>query len=105
MTQTKQDKDTWAVDHTFLIHDQTTHRWETNIVSFLDKWIATAHSDTEEGAIQIARLLAAAPDLLEALKNMVREWVEIVGDEDVNGTPADTLEHAKAAIGKAEGKL
>jgi hypothetical protein len=48
-------------------------------------------------------LKAAAPDLYNALKNMVREWCEIVGDESVNSTPADTLEHAREALAKAEG--
>ena len=28
-----------------------------------------------------ARLIAAAPDLLRALKNMVREWISIVGSD------------------------
>ena len=59
-----------------------------------------AYCEGRDGAN--ARLIAAAPELLKALKNMVREWIEIVGDEDVNGTPADTLERAKAAIAKAE---
>jgi len=51
-----------------------------------------------------AILIAAAPDLLRELKFMVRDWIEIVGDEDENRTPADRLEKAKAAIAKAEGK-
>ena len=36
-----------------------------------------------------------------ALRNMIREWCEVIGDETVNGTPADTLENARAAL---EGK-
>lgn len=50
-----------------------------------------------------ANLISAAPDLLIALRNMVREWCEIVGDESTNSTPANTLEKARAAIAKAEG--
>ncbi len=51
-----------------------------------------------------AHLIAAAPELLRNLKNMVREWEEIIGTEEENKTPADTLEHAKAAIAAAEGR-
>ena len=51
---------------------------------------------------EIDRLQAEKAELLKALKNMVREWVEIVGDETENSTPADTLEKARAAIAKAE---
>ena len=49
-----------------------------------------------------ARLVAVAPELLKQLKFMVRDWIEIVGNEEENSTPADRLEKAKAAIAKAE---
>ena len=52
-----------------------------------------------------ALLIAAAPEILKALKNMVREWEEIVGTEEENKTPADPLEKAKLAIAKAEGRM
>ena len=51
-----------------------------------------------------ACLIAEAPELLKRLKFMVRDWIEIVGSEEENSTPADTLEKAKAAIAKAEGR-
>ena len=40
-------------------------------------------------------------ELLKALRNMVREWKEIVGDVHENSTPADTLEKAIELIEKA----
>jgi len=55
------------------------------------------------GAAEDCKLHLAASDLLIQLKYMVRDWIEIVGDEDENRTPADRLEKAKAAIAKAEG--
>ncbi len=70
-----------------------------------DYWLATMAS--WDGAIDNeanAQVIAAAPDLLRNLKNMVREWEEIIGTEEENRTPADTLEKAKEAIAKAEPK-
>lgn len=46
----------------------------------------------------------AAPELYKRLKNMVREWEIIVGPEDENSTPGNTLEKAKQALALAEGR-
>ncbi len=64
-----------------------------------EKFQKTSEHDDADAA-----LIAAAPELLRNLKNMVREWEEIIGTEEENKTPGDTLEHAKAAIAAAEGR-
>lgn len=50
-----------------------------------------------------ARLIEAAPNLYRALRVMVQEWVEEMGDESQNSTPGDVLEKARAALAQAEG--
>ena len=54
-----------------------------------------------------ARLIAAAPDLLETLKLFVSEYVELVESGDAGFWDAETEEkvkQARAAIAKAEGR-
>ena len=54
-----------------------------------------------------ARLIAAAPDLLEALKLFVSEYVELVESGDAGFWDAESEEKvkkARAAIAKAEGR-
>lgn len=75
------------------------------IVSEKDDRIATIHDggttsiniDVFEGVAN-AQLIAAAPDLLEALKTLTRET------EGRAGAPKVFIEAAYAAINKAEGK-
>jgi hypothetical protein len=54
-----------------------------------------------------ARLIAAAPELLEALRYMLRRYVELVESGDAGDwnpeTETEVIE-ARAAIAKAEGK-
>lgn len=47
-------------------------------------------------------LIAAAPDLLEALKRM-EDWVRDIDDED-SRVPIDIRQQARAAIAKATGE-
>lgn len=51
-----------------------------------------------------ARLIAAAPELLERLQIMCREWREAMGGPDENRTPGDILEKAEAVIARAIGE-
>ena len=53
-----------------------------------------------------ARLIAAAPELLEALKEQVRgaEWRQENEPDNWNGADDEALERARAAIEAAEGK-
>ena len=66
--------------------------------------IASVKNENPE-SLRNLNLIAAAPDLYRALKNMIREWIEIIGDEEENKTPADTLEKAKKILAKAEGRI
>ena len=43
-------------------------------------------------------------ELIEAASNMVREWRLIVGDEENNSTPGDTLERLVAVLAHIQGK-
>ena len=71
----------------------------------LANWYIRERGDTMKGwyNANMAGKETITRALLKALKNMVREWVEIVGSEEENRTPADTLEKARAAIKAAEG--
>jgi ParB-like chromosome segregation protein Spo0J len=59
------------------------------------------HGRTDDEALANARLIAAAPDLLDALK-----WAERLMDDFSMISPllADAVDKARAAIAKAEGK-
>lgn len=50
-----------------------------------------------------ARLIAAAPDLLEALKRLRDWWATEPEDRDGDEMPADVFDGMHAAIAKAEG--
>ncbi len=62
-----------------------------------------AWTTTETRMAEIIDRETNLAELLKQLKFMVRDWIEIVGSEEENRTPADRLEKAKAAIAKAEG--
>ena len=72
------------------------------------KWIATCDWPDEDNQLVTARevkanarLIAAAPDLLEALEEFSREYD---GFEDGNGDPCPVLAKARAAIARARGE-
>jgi hypothetical protein len=54
-----------------------------------------------------ARLIAAAPDMLLALKAMTEEWVDYMTTNNIPGDPwaKHNMRLAKLAIEKAEGRL
>lgn len=67
--------------------------------------VPDVHAIYLEELIQNIKLgiAAHAPDVAElvrAARNMMREWIEAMGDELQNGTPADTLEKMRAALAK-----
>lgn len=74
-----------------------------------DSYIALTHNREGVHADANAHLIAAAPDLLEALRK-VSAALEAVYESEMEWTgewdmlPPDALEMAKAAIRKAEGK-
>ena len=59
---------------------------------------ASAHGPSAEEAEANARLIAAAPELLEALERITR-----VASVELTGRRDDVLEQARAAIAKATG--
>lgn len=68
--------------------------------------VATGRHDHESEAADIARLIAAAPDLLEASKWALAQMVDMESDEHFRQTQADkdTIKTLRAAIAKAEGQ-
>ena len=50
-----------------------------------------------------AQLIAAAPDLLEALKRLIGEHADL-GQVDLCGEERDAIEQAREALAKAEGR-
>lgn len=80
-------------------HNHPTRYWETAVFGADNSLVASSHGQSEEEANAIARLLAAAPDLLAELK---RALAVIVSPQsfDLEGVESDI----RAAIAKAEGK-
>lgn len=69
------------------------HSWDDEtIIASEEDWIAECDGRNHKAN---ARLIAAAPDLLEALRPMVNGTYYITGKD---------VERARAAIAKAEGK-
>lgn len=65
---------------------------------FMDRSDIDAAVRQFDGAESNARLIAAAPDLFEALQAFSREYD---GFEDGNGDPCPILKQARAALSKA----
>lgn len=65
---------------------------------------AEVYGEGEEGAAN-ARLIAAAPELLDALKMAFEDWATLVGDDLDNDDVASIWKNCCRAINKAEGKV
>ena len=63
------------------------------------------HGATPEEAEANARLIAAAPDLLEALKGLYADQVDYLTINKLGGKDNHWMKAARAAISKAEGTL
>lgn len=75
--------------------------------TFIGSKRIVARCATGEGAMENACLISAAPDLLDALKTFVAEYVELVESGDAGNWNPETeakVIAARAAIAKAEGK-
>jgi hypothetical protein len=70
-------------------------KWSHHVICDLRRWSHEGDTFIHPGN---ARLIAAAPELLEALKEMLEVWEE---DHAYGATHADK---ARAAIAKAEGQ-
>jgi len=51
-----------------------------------------------------ARLIAAAPELLAALRGAMERWGDVIGSQDHDFEDAAVLSRARAAIARAEGR-
>ena len=68
--------------------------------------IAKVHHTTHEFGIANARLIAAAPELLDALREMLDRYVSLANSGDAGFWNPETeleVKAARAAIAKAEG--
>ena len=66
--------------------------------------ILNRHTDGEEG-IANATLIAAAPDMYEALEAAILEYGKPGGPWNVPSSPGTWIDKAKAALVKARGEL
>lgn len=86
---------TWhPYEQAYSTHNHPTRFWETEVFDDTGTVMATSHGASEEEANEIATLVAAAPQLLQACKDAI---YAIKGREHVG-----FLENA---IAKAEGRL
>lgn len=85
------------------LNDTASHPWgvecESNIPGMPGKVCAV-------GYLPNARLIAAAPELLEALEGIMKWWMETSSANDGEDCmPADLFDNALAAINKAKGDV
>ena len=66
--------------------------------------IAPVQRDQSAGGVHNANLLAAAPDLLSALKSLVKEELAFQDSKKYGAVCTRKLKKAHKAIAKAEGK-
>ena len=66
-----------------------------------------AHTDSHEIDMEMATMIAAAPELLAALKCLLDDWIEMYlseGDTLEGANRHNCIINAKKAIAKAEGR-
>lgn len=84
MAQAGHTSTPWEVGETYSTHNHPTRYWETTVRSASTATVARACGATKEEAEANARLIAAAPDLREALETVplrasngtIEEWAE-----------------------------
>ena len=94
------------VSHSGAVYQQNWKRWPDIRIALMDREEAETMPGSQQDAN--ARLCAAAPDLLEALREVVGEWdseAERLADHPGYGFLSDTggIIIAREAIAKAEG--
>jgi len=82
------------------VNDSSHSEWGKNVVWAGDVVIAHVVDDQHDNADANARLIAAAPELLAALKMAVR----VMQDNDIDESMAGEFEIWTDAIAKAEGR-
>ena len=74
----------------------------------LEEWPCDAICETDRADKSESNLrdtLWLLDSVSRELRYIVRDWIEIVGDEDENKTPANRLEKAKQALSETVGIL
>jgi hypothetical protein len=97
-------KGLWQTGSTYRTHNHPTRFWETSVFNNGEP-VATSHGATKQEAVELAQLLTAAPDLLEALKEC--EWSDGGGCPQcaaTRGEPHQSKCILGNALDKAEGK-
>lgn len=97
-----------SYESAYASHNHPKRYWETAVLTEGGTLVATSHGETEVEAVQLARLIAAAPDLLAALKGIQGLIQLLVSRDDfpLDATLPETNHRwiaAEAAIAKAEG--
>lgn len=91
----------WTIRRLSRWHDGTPQEFDLlEVVSRQGYQLAITH-DCKPKAVATANLIASAPDLLEALRFLLADYIAIQGDQ-LTGSSVP-LEMAQAAISKAEG--
>lgn len=86
------------------------HNWDVQVWSSPNRRVCFVAHDGEDGnptGKANARLIAAAPDLYEALSTFVEEYVSMIASGDCgNWNPEDEgfVKSARAALAKARGE-
>lgn len=89
-------QDEWVVEHTYCTHNSPTRFWETHVSDTGIGWVATAHSDTEEGSKQLANLIAAAPKM-HAKLDKIATWLEANAKRNEESAKTCNFESLKQA--------
>ena len=99
---TKHTKGPWTATK----HDQHWVRVNVTIKAGGNTWVAFMPDEDKEERMANARLMAAAPDLLEALENAVSEldYLTVAPDSDYARPDDEIIKAAEAAIAKAKGE-
>ena len=97
MTDTKHTPGPWVWEHWQM---GLTAQNGTSVLAYYDYEGMSLHGKTEDEHEANAHLIAAAPDLLEALEAIVATW----DGPKYNHFMADNIDLARAAIAKAKGQ-
>ena len=97
MTDTKHTPGPWVWEHWKM---GLTAQNGTSVLAYYDYEGMSLHGKTEDEHEANAHLIAAAPDLLEALEAIVATW----DGPKYNHFMADNIDLARAAIAKANGQ-
>jgi hypothetical protein len=94
----------WKIGRTSKTHNAPVRYWETSVFNRIIGVTATGSGGTQEEAEANARLIAAAPEMLEALEDVESKIVDYEAGR-INWRPDDFLMRVREAITKARGGM